>query len=283
MKKLIILLICCLSLVGCADASAKISNKSEVLITINNQNYTRNDLYSYMVARSSGYHAIMSVRKTILDTEAVVTDEMIESADQTIAAYREMLQDSLEAYLLQTEGISSVEDYHSLLVQNAQSVQLNKTYVRENYETLATRYSPKQIQLMSFASYEEAEVALEALNNGEDFETVASENESEINGEPTIVISQSSYETVVLIAIGEMETQTTSEILSNDDESTFYIVRMLETDIEKIKDSAIETIASVSTISTEAFQFYLQRYNFTIYDIELYNQIKTNYPDFLNQ
>lgn len=283
MKKLVVLLACGLTLLsGCSSASAKITNGSETIVSMDGKNYTRQDLYSFMANYSGSYFAVSNAQKTILDTEVAVTDEMNTNVDSNLSMYETMLGDSFEPYI-QSMGYPSVEAYRETLIQNEQLNQLYKNYVSENYDTLAAKYMPKQIQMMKFDSEEAAKAALDAVNGGQDFANVAQEKSSSVDGAAQIVTNQTSNETVVQYTINELPVGTVSEVVANDDGSAFYIVKVLQNDAAAMKEEAIPVIAGISSISTEATQYFFKKYNFKIYDIDLFNQVKESYADLINQ
>ena len=46
---------------------------------------------------------------------------------------------------------------------------------------------------------------------------------------------------------------------------------------------AVDTIAAISALSSEASIFYFEKYNFTVYDKTIYDQLESNYADYLIQ
>lgn len=282
MKKLLTLLACALLMAGCSNASAKITDGSSVLVSVNNKNYTREDLYSFMSNYGGSYFAITNAQKVILDAEVEVTEEMTSNVDATLSMYQSMLGDSFEPYL-QSQGFAGIDAYREMLIQNEQLSQLYVKYVEANYEALAEQYTPKQIQLMQFDNEETAKEALDEVNNGGVFENIAQEKGSSVDGSATIITNQSSYETVVSYTISTLTAGVVSDVVSNDDGSAFYIVKVIETDAAALKDQAINVIASISAIANESIQYYFKEYDFHVYDIDLYTQLQESYSDLLNQ
>lgn len=282
MKKILILAACMLLLAGCSDASAKITNGNEAVVTIGDQSYTRQELYSFMSNYGGSYYAVVNAQKTILDTEVPVTEEMTSTVDSTLELYSQMMGSYLETYL-QSQGFSGIEQYREILIQNEQLGELYKKYVEANYDSLSATFAPKSIQLMKFGTEEEANTALQAVKDGNDFATVAQENQSTVDGAAQLVTSTSSFETVVQYAISTQAAGELSEVIGNDDKTAYYIVKVVSTDAAELKEEAIPVIAGADTIADQAVQYYFKEYNFTVYDIDLYNQLQQSYSDLLNQ
>lgn len=282
MKKILVLAACMLLLVGCSDATAKITNGSETVVTVGDQSYTREELYNFMANYGGSYYAVVNAQKTILDAEVPVTDEMISSVDSTLELYSQMMGSYFESYL-QSQGFTGSEQYREILIQNEQLNELYKKYVEANYDSLSSTFAPKKIQLMKFATEEEANTALQAVKDGNDFATVAQENKSTIDGAAQLVTSTSSFETVVQYAINTQAVGELSEVIGNDNKTAYYVLKVLSTDAAELKEEAIPVIATAETIADQSIQYYFKEYNFTVYDINLYNQLQQSYSDLLNQ
>lgn len=282
MKKILVLAACMLLLVGCSDATAKITNGSETVVTVGDQSYTREELYNFMTNYGGSYYAVVNAQKTILDTEVPVTDEMISSVDSTLELYSQMMGSYFETYL-QSQGFAGSEQYREVLIQNEQLNELYKKYVEANYDSLSSSFAPKKIQLMKFGTEEEANTALQAVKDGNDFATVAQENKSTVDGAAQLVTSTSSFETVVQYAINTQAVGELSEVIGNDDKTAYYVLKVLSTDAAELKEEAIPVIATAETIADQSIQYYFKEYNFTVYDINLYNQLQQSYSDLLNQ
>ncbi len=282
MKKILLLLASLLFLTGCENASASITNKDEAVVTMGDQTLSRQDVYQFMVSNNGGYAAITNAQELILQAEAPVTDEMVANAQLNLESYQQMLGEGLESYLI-SMGIPSVEAFSEQLILDEQTTVLNSKYVEENYDSIASRFAPKQYQIMQFDNVEIADVALTAVNNGEDFTDVATSNNSAVNSAPQLATSQSQLDTNVLYELESLELGSTSSVITNTDNTLFYIVKLLENDPTVLKEALIEEINYTGATVQEALVHYFGEYQFTVYDIDVFNQIETNYSSYLNQ
>ena len=240
-------------------------------------------MYNFMLARDAGYFTINEAKKVIFEKEVPVTDEMRSEAEETLNTYKTMLGDSFASYL-QSYGFADEEEYlnNSLLV-SLQAQELTKVYVNEKFGDLVSRYSPKKIRIMQFTDEATANQALEQVKSGANFEETATSLGSSVSAAETIATTQSSYATNVLSTLSVITDPTLTDVIADDNGANFYIVQVIATDAESFKDEAVDTIASISALSSEASIFYFEKYNFTVYDKTIYDQLESNYADYLIQ
>ena len=56
-------------LTGCSDASAKLANGSETVMTVGNQKFTKNDIYQMMVSAAGGETVYSKAQTYIAEQE----------------------------------------------------------------------------------------------------------------------------------------------------------------------------------------------------------------------
>ena len=136
---------------------------------------------------------------------------------------------------------------------------------------------------MQFTDEATANQALEQVKSGANFEETATSLGSSVSAAETIATTQSSYATNVLSTLSVITDPTLTDVIADDNGANFYIVQVIATDAESFKDEAVDTIASISALSSEASIFYFEKYNFTVYDKTIYDQLESNYADYLIQ
>lgn len=72
-------------------------------------------------------------------------------------------------------------------------------------------------------------------------------------------------------------------MLSDTTTGKYYVIRVIHADPNDFKEEAIEAMASISTMQTTAFTHYLKKYDFRIYDIDIYQDINESQPDYIVQ
>lgn len=283
MKKLVILALGMLLLAGCSDARASLKDPKTAVFSIGGQTMTKGDLYNFMLARDAGYYTINEARTIIYDKEVPVTDEMRKEAEETLESYKTMFGDSFASYL-QSYGFKDEQDYlENSLILSLQQEALIKAYVNENLDALNSRYTPKKIRIMQFASQDAANTALEAVKSGANFEETAAANGSTVSAAETIATTQSSYATNVLSYLSTVTDPTLSDVIADDSGANFYIIQVISANPADFHDEAVDTLAGISALSSEASIHYFEKYSFTVYDKTIYDQLQTNYADYLIQ
>ncbi len=283
MKKLLCALLALLVLSGCSNTGTAVSDPQGVVLTINEKEYTREELYSFMVANGASYYVVNEAQKLILNAEVPQTEEMVTTAEESMAGFKEMFGESFLPYL-QSMGYPTEESYLNDLVVAEQLKVLDRQYIESNYETLAARFAPKQFQLLEYADEASATNAIAELDAGTDFEEVAANTGSTNTGAPLIYTTQSTFDLNVLyelesLSIGEHSPVT----VPSSDTTKYYVVKLLETDTTVLKEDVINELMTLGATAEETITHYFGEYDFQIYDPTIHEQVSVNYPTFLGE
>ncbi|MCR5067365.1 MAG: hypothetical protein K6A14_04850 [Erysipelotrichaceae bacterium] len=298
MKKIILALIAimmvCL-LAGCGDAHGKLTNGNQPLFTIGKTKVTKNDFYKVMRDYDGGDYLIKQTAKYIVNAEIETTDEITAQAkkqfDETVADYEDL------ATALKTLGYDSEEELMEDVIDSVKSDLLIDKYIEDNWDELTKQYSPLKIRVLSFATEENetadfkerAAAALADLKAGAKFDDVAKKYMDEASdayklaAETLYTTSSSSYDTVVKDYLKTVVTPGLSEVLTDSTGTKGYIVQVTNNNLTQLKADFTEYLKGLSTISQDMYTYYFKKHNFTIYDIDLYNIIDTNYASYLVQ
>ena len=272
-----------LLLTGCSDAQAALKDPKTAVFTVGDQTLTKGEMYSFMTARDAGYFAINEAKKVILENEVPVTEDMKKEAQTALDSYKSMLGDTFNDYLA-SYGFADEEDYlNNNLILSLRSEQLTKNFINENFDAMVSRYTPKKIKMMQFTDLAKATEALQQVKDGGNFDEIATASGSTVSAAETIATVQSQYPATVLTFLASTTDPTLSEVIVDDNGTNFYIVQVLSTNAQDFKEQAVDTFAAIPALSSEASVFYFDKYNFTVYDITIYNQLKANYKDYLIQ
>lgn len=283
MKKILLSLCALLLITGCSDAYAKLNDGKTVLLTVGDQDITKNEVYDTMFESGSGYVAISMSTKIILDKEIPLTDEITASANESLETYKSIYGDSLEA-ALQSYGYKSTDDfYENSLVMSARRSKLNEKYVDENFDTLTNQYKPKQAIILTFATEEDAKNAKTDLEAGADPLTVSSDYNSSSIGSPRIITSETDLDSAAKNYIQNSTAIGISDVIIGSSVDNFYIIQITETDTKNIREDVITTFLGLENISTECELYYFKKYDFKVYDRALHDNLETNYPDYLTK
>ena len=271
-------------LAGCSDASAKLANGSETVMTVGNQKFTKNDIYQMMVSAAGGETVYSKAQTYIAEQEVELTDEMKDSAKNTLELYTMMYGDQFSEYL-KSSGMTEDDYVNTVVLPSMQAEKLPGNYINEHFDDLVSTYEPIQVIVLSFSSEEDASKAISALKDGSaTAEEAAASNNSSSNGEPEVLVNSSmTYDSAVLTVLRSGSVDDGWVEVPSSDGATFYVVKLVSKNAADFKDEAVTALSGISTVTNAATDHFFRKYNFHVYDIDVYNQLKSNHPEILIQ
>lgn len=291
MKKL--LCVCAAALLftvsGCSDATTTVSDGSTSLITVGGTSITKDDIYTGLKTQGAVNSIINMVTELICDKEIPLTDEIKAEAQSTMDSFKGYVGEENWDAFIKNNGYASEEDYfNQRVVLAARAGHITEKYLEEDWTNVVDVYKPRQIQIFVTDDEEKANQALEAIKGGKDVAEVVEELSGitdSYNGSVQTLSSQSGLPANVWGNITKVTENNTvlDEVQYNLDLTAYYVIKVVGTDPEEFKETAIKGLASVTDIQNESFAFYLKKYNFNIYDIDIYNAFKTQAPQYLIQ
>ena len=290
-NKIVLVLGAALMLGGCGNATANISHGSDVIGTIGSTSITDGDIYSSLKSTSGYSYALTMIREQIFAREIEVTDEMRQQAQDEYDQYAEQYeaQDTgmtAEEYVIYL-GYESVDDYiNKVYLPNYEQQALNAKYMDDDNASFLEEYEPVKAQIIQTSDQDTASQALEALNNGDDFADVAEEynDSTTYDGSEQIVTTQSGLPTAVMTKLNDAEDGTlVNEVIADTTNGYYYVVRLVSKDYETIKDDIVEALQDNTTLTNDAMVYYLKKYNFTVYDVDIFNALRDSNPEYLVQ
>lgn len=291
MKKL--LCVCAAALLftvsGCSDATTSVTDGSTSLITVGGTSITKEDVYTGLKTQGAVNSIINMVTELICDKEIPLTDEIKAEAQSTMDSFKGYVGEENWDVFIKNNGYASEEDYfNQRVVLAARAGHITEKYLEEDWTNVVDVYKPRQVQIFVTDDEEKANQALEAIKGGKDVAEVVEELggiTDSYNGSVQTLSSQSGLPANVWGNITKVTENNTvlDEVQYNLDLTAYYVVKVVGTDPEEFKETAIKGLASVTDIQNESFAFYLKKYNFNIYDIDIYNAFKTQAPQYLIQ
>ena len=290
-NKIVLVLGAALMLGGCGNATANISHGSDVIGTIGSTSITDGDIYGSLKSSSGYSYALTMIREQIFEREIEVTDEMRQQAQDEYDQYAEQYeaQDTgmtAEEYVIYL-GYESVDDYiNKVYLPNYEQQALNAKYMEDDNANFLEEYEPVKAQIIQTSDQDTASQALEALNNGDDFADVAEEynDSTTYDGSEQIVTTQSGLPTAVMTKLNDAEDGTlVNEVIADTTNGYYYVVRLVSKDYETIKDDIVEALQDNTTLTNDAMVYYLKKYNFTVYDVDIFNALRDSNPEYLVQ
>ncbi|MCR5795136.1 MAG: peptidyl-prolyl cis-trans isomerase [Solobacterium sp.] len=272
------------TLAGCTDASAKLKDADTVLFTVGNTTVTKGTVYSMMKSSDTAGVITTSASHYIADQEIEVTDEMRTSAEETLASYKEIYGDSFTSYL-ESSGMTEEDYINEYLLAYEKEDKLTEKYIEENYDKLIEEYKPLKATILTFKSEDDANAALSELKDGKaDASEAAKNHNSDSTGSSSIYTLESTeLDAMVRTVLFSLGADDGWQNIISSDGSEFYLVHADETDTETLHDDIVSYFSSNSDFAKKIKTFYLNKYNFRLYDIDAYNAVKESYPEYVVQ
>jgi len=295
MKKKIILIFCGFLFVlgGCSDATTSVSKSDTVMIQVGDEKITKGDFYTGLVAAGNSLPVEKKMNEILIDKEVPITDEIKEKAKETLASYKENYEGDkwVEAYT--GMGYESEEEFFDeVLVYNERVTLLTQAYVKENFDELAKRFKPRMAQVIEISDPQKAEEAfVDAKKKDADFTLLAQTygDTTKFDGSEVVYTTHSDLSDVLWnnIAGAKKSGKVIDKVLQDTTSGTYYIVKVTNHSPKKFKDEAIDAIKAITidtttpdaqgnmelSLADQAFHFYLQKYDYSIHDINVYETL----------
>lgn len=288
MKKASVIALCSvLLLTGCSGATATISDKSDAIMTIGDTTITKEDEYKSLKISNGSDLTMELVKQAIYKKEVKVTKKMKKNAKSTLKSYEESMSNFEEQ--LKSLGYSSKKQYmNKVLIPSLQAEALTKKYFTAAKKDIQSTYKPSKAQIIQCENKANAKKALKAIQNGEDISSVAKQymvDQATYSGEETLVTTQSSDLPTRLInkLYKAKKAGVINEVFDNTSSGTSYayVAVLVNNDYDEIKSDVIDTLSSEDDITESCLIYYLKKYNFEVHDQDIFDDLKTNNPNYL--
>lgn len=290
MKKL--LTVCAFALLvtlsGCKDATTSLSDGNDALITVGNTTITKNDVYTGLKSENGVTAIISKLTAYIVDQEVPVTDEMMSEAQSTMQSFKDTVGEENWSTFLSSMGYENEQQYlEERALLSVRASQLTSKYITDNYDEIKENYQIRKLRIFQTTDSSIAAEVQEKVKNGElTIEEAVNQYDSvttTYDGSDQILTNASGLGSDIwenIMAVTEDNTLLDLYQYSSD-LSNFYVIEVVSVDVPL--EEAQSTIEGLSTIADDAFAYYLKKYNFTVYDIDLYNGIQSQKPSYIVQ
>ena len=284
MKKLLVLVLAAFMLVGCYDKTTSISDKGTVLVSLDNKDITKGDVYNVM-GKVEPYPAVVALtlsKRIILAKEVGVTAEVTAAAEAALAEWLEKNKADV-AKALKDAGYKDEDDIYAIkFVSDAHSDSLVAKYLTDTFATIVSTYKPVKARVMEIEKKADATAALAAIKAGDTFTAVADKygNDKYVS-DLKIYYTASDLPDLVLAFLKTATLPTLSDVIEDKDNELYYIVQVSVADANAMKEEVITTFKKDPTFIELALMGYYTTDAFRIYDRTLYDMIQTNYPDYI--
>lgn len=275
-----------LFLAGCSGATASVSDPDKELMTIGDVTYTRGQEYEY-IKKSTGPNLVMQMAEEVIyDKEVPVTDEIRKQAEDNYNEYAKT-SDNLESYI-QSLGYKDRQDYiDKVLIPAVQAEKLLTKWFTDAQEEIVQEYKPSRAQIIQTDSKDSADKALQALKDGKSAQDVAGQYQMEgtsYNGTAAIVTTMDTVLPTRLIntlSSAESKAGVVNEVFENDDKTQFFVAVLVSNNYDDIKGELESTLKNDSTVTEKCLVSYLTKYDFRVFDQDIFDYLRVNYPQYL--
>lgn len=275
-----------LFLAGCSGATASVSDPDKELMTIGDVTYTRGQEYEY-IKKSTGPNLVMQMAEEVIyDKEVPVTDEIRKQAEDNYNEYAKT-SDNLESYI-QSMGYKDRQDYiDKVLIPAVQAEKLLTKWFTDAQEEIVQEYKPSRVQIIQTDSKDSANKALQALKDGKSAQDVAGQYQMEgtsYNGTAAIVTTMDTVLPTRLIntlSSAESKAGVVNEVFENDDKTQFFVAVLVSNNYDDIKGELESTLKNDSTVTEKCLVSYLTKYDFRVFDQDIFDYLRVNYPQYL--
>lgn len=269
---------------GCANATTQVTNPNEKLITVGKDSITRETLYSTLLSQGQITPVINLVTEKLIDLEVPLTDEITAEAQKNFDDLKAAIGDNFSK-LIEQAGFTSEEAYfNDRVLYTVRAAKLTNVYLEENFAQAIATYKPMQVQILETTDAEKALTALNAIRDGQDFETIAKDTTTSttFTGVTQVINSQMGIDTAAYAKIaGTKEAGLIDEVIQGG--TKYYVVNVVDSNPENYKQAAIDSMAKITAAGDDAFQFFLTKYDFRIYDYDVYQAFQSQAPKFIVQ
>ncbi|MEG1630351.1 MAG: hypothetical protein RR345_04460, partial [Erysipelotrichaceae bacterium] len=224
----------------------------------------------------------------IVKKEIETTDAMRQAASAELEKAKATTSGTFKEYI-NGMGFKSEEDYYNkyLLLAQQQKGLYNK-YVVDNFDKLAKKLHPVKAQVIYTTDKDKAVAALADVIAGKGFVETAQAYGDTKNFSGNVQLIHSSSIGIVDVLMNRIKTVKKDNTLIKDlivdaTGNGYYILNVVNTKPADFKDEAINAFLELTNTKEDAMAYFLKKYNFVVYDINVYNTIKTNNPAYLVQ
>ncbi|MBQ2213449.1 MAG: hypothetical protein II414_02640, partial [Erysipelotrichaceae bacterium] len=233
--------------------------------------------------------------KQIANAEVETTDDIKKEAQSTYDDYKAQIESTgvdFETGLKQY-GYASAEEFMDYCISTVKADRLLDKYIDENWDKLVEENKPVKAKMIWVDgsngmedAQKEANEAIALLKSGVSFEEVSEKyNDRSAYAEEKLytLANNSTLDYNVLQFMLNTATPTLSEAIQANTGSAYYVVQVTNTNINQMKDEFITAYKNMTNTRDTVFHNYFKAHKFTIYDIDVFNTVKANYPSYLVQ
>lgn len=287
MKRILTLCVVGLLLVGCSDARVQVTT-NETLLTVNGQKVTQQDLFNVMKSSDRGAAIISHSSKALVKgvSDPSIDQKVQEQLKQVKEYFTTLKQDFAE--YLKTMDYESEQAYidNELYPQYALNF-LVEGKIKEDYAKIAEEYKPVKARILQTETIAKAQEALKRVKDGESFDVVgkdlAAEKATYVGETKVYSIKNTQFPAPVSTFITTQKAPGLSDVLTVEGTEVSYIVEIIETQADRVKDEAVEGFLKDTTLTQSYVAKLFAENGFKVFDKDIHTIIEENFKDYLSK
>ena len=266
-------------LAGCGAEVSQISDASVPVVTIGSTDIKKSDAYSRLVSSAGEFAAVSDAKNTAAGKEIKTTDEIRQTAQDSLNGYKADLGSWFNSYL-DLLGMSEDDYMKKIMIPTVKTGRLPEKYIEGHAGDIVKNYKPVLADWIPVIDASAASSLKDELSaDGADPSAIASSHGMTCM-QNTVVCTASSEDSGIDKSIRsylyEAEEGQWSIV---EGASSTYVVRLdQKLDEDGVKEHKADLAANPQIVA-ESTSYYCKKYNFKINDQNLYDAIKAANPE----
>lgn len=281
-KRIFPLVIVATLLVGCSSSSAdtyssQVTDGDKNIITADGIEINKNEVYHYLLKQYGSSEVLTLALTYIADQEITDKDALKTKIDEKVASFTANLSTPLAEYAKQYGYDTEQEYIDNVLTLGVKQTMLQEKYIEKNYDDLVKEYNVKYLKVITLDTESAALSLIDQVKNGGDFDALLTENSGSDAG--MVTTKSSNVDSKIISKLDKFTKDGIYNKVIKTSESKYAVVFVYNTDKKDLKDEIITNLASVSDMATKMEKYYLDAYNFEVYEEIIDTEIKDSYAD----
>lgn len=282
MKKILILILGSLLLVGCAAKTPKIEN-AKTLFTINNKAYTENDLFETILNNDFGQYLVKDLESEVFNRiQEEKKYDVSELVSQQIEEVRAFIKEEgvSEEVFLQYYGYASMEAFEEELTQDLIFEKYKEALILEDVEGYIKKYELKKLVLFYAETQEIKDEIIAYINAGNSLDTVKTEFDISDSTELVYNNLASNMDDNLKEIIRGLNTENHVTSYSTEGQEDSIVIALKDTVLSD--DAVVESLLSIAEFDSLVLGQVFKQYGFSVRNQTLKDNMREDFSHLLD-
>lgn len=288
--RILVIVICIVIICGCGYAIyssffgndegyvTSVENGDKAIVKEDSVSITKDDLYEYFL-NNNGMNLTLDYAIDYISDKELTNQEDIEAkVNELKQQYIDYVGKDLESYAKENSYEDEQSFVDDMILPNAKSALLQEKYIDKNYKKLVKDYKVKYIKTITLDTESQA---LKIIDGTKD-ETAFNNYMNEYSGSDQGMVTKesSSLDENIIKKLSKFTKDGIYSKVIKTSDSKYAVVWVYNTDKSKLKDEIKSALSEISDISQKSEIYYLQKYNFDVYEPKIKKQIEEISEDY---